>query len=97
MEKLPGKHDVYNLATSSGTFFANGVLVSNCDALRYMIFSVERGYGAVPGSMTHNGHEKRRGVQLRQGGDGVARGSNGNGNGHGNGSGRLGAGFFNKG
>jgi hypothetical protein len=31
------REPVFNLATSDGTFFANGVLVSNCDALRYMI------------------------------------------------------------
>lgn len=30
---------VYNLATSDGTFFANGFLVSNCDALRYGVIS----------------------------------------------------------
>lgn len=28
---------VWNLATGDGTYFANGVLVSNCDALRYCI------------------------------------------------------------
>lgn len=26
---------VYNIATSDGTFFANGLLTMNCDALRY--------------------------------------------------------------
>ena len=30
---------VYNLATEDGTFFANGILTSNCDALRYLCFS----------------------------------------------------------
>lgn len=28
-----GRHQVYNLTTSDGTYFANGVLVHNCDAL----------------------------------------------------------------
>lgn len=27
---------MYSLATSDGTYFANGVLVSNCDCLRYL-------------------------------------------------------------
>lgn len=30
---------VYNLATEDGTYFANGILTSNCDALRYLCFS----------------------------------------------------------
>lgn len=33
--------EVFNLATPSGMFFANGVLVSNCDALRYLAISVQ--------------------------------------------------------
>lgn len=35
VEKLPGLHRVYNLTTSSGTYYVNGTLVSNCDAWRY--------------------------------------------------------------
>lgn len=42
------------------------------DALRYMIYSAERGRGAVPGSMSHREFvESRRSVQL--GSDGVYR------------------------
>jgi hypothetical protein len=40
VEKL-AVSEVFNLATSDGTFFVNGVLVSNCDALRYLIYSRE--------------------------------------------------------
>ena len=35
----PSVRDVYNLQTRNGMYFANGVLVSNCDALKYMILS----------------------------------------------------------
>lgn len=31
------KQDVYNLAVDVGCFYANGFLVSNCDALRYLV------------------------------------------------------------
>jgi hypothetical protein len=34
-----GKEDVYATTTTSGWFVANGVVVSNCDALRYVIMS----------------------------------------------------------
>ena len=30
---------VFNLRTADGTYFADGILVSNCDAMRYMIFT----------------------------------------------------------
>lgn len=30
-----GEEGVYNLSTTNGMYFANGVLVSNCDAIRY--------------------------------------------------------------
>ena len=30
---------MYNLATEDGTFFVDGILTSNCDALRYLCFS----------------------------------------------------------
>jgi phage terminase large subunit-like protein len=40
VEKV-GVSEVFNLSTSDGTFFVNGVLVSNCDALRYLIYSRE--------------------------------------------------------
>lgn len=44
-KRKPFVSDVYNLQTEHGMYFANGVLVSNCDALRYMIvtrFSVPK-------------------------------------------------------
>ena len=34
-----GSAEVYNLATDTGMYIANNVLVSNCDALRYMIMT----------------------------------------------------------
>lgn len=40
VEKLAAS-EVFNLSTSDGTFFVNGVLVSNCDCLRYLLFSRE--------------------------------------------------------
>ena len=42
LEKLNGLHPIRNLATSDGTFFANGVLVSNCDCLRYLCQGIDR-------------------------------------------------------
>jgi len=39
VERANRRARVFNLATDDGTYFANGVLVSNCDALRYMIYS----------------------------------------------------------
>ncbi len=38
--RLSGREDVYNLKTDSGTYFANGVLVHNCDVLRYILCDV---------------------------------------------------------
>lgn len=40
--RLSGREDVYNLKTESGTYFANGVLVHNCDVLRYILVDVCR-------------------------------------------------------
>ena len=37
---------VYNLATEHGCYFANGVLVSNCDALRYLFVATTQPTGA---------------------------------------------------
>lgn len=39
---MGGTNDVYNLTTESHTFFANGVLVHNCDTKRYMIVDALR-------------------------------------------------------
>ncbi len=36
------------------------------DALRYMIYSVEAGYGAVPGSTSYRDYERRHGVQIQR-------------------------------
>ncbi|MCA1592214.1 MAG: phage terminase large subunit [Acidobacteria bacterium] len=53
MEVAPLEHaDVYNLTvTKNHEYFANGVLVSNCDALRYAAMYLERrGQIVAPGS-----------------------------------------------
>lgn len=45
VRSLDGKSPVYNLATSDGTFCVNGVIVSNCDAARYVTtFLDQTGY-----------------------------------------------------
>jgi len=44
-----------------------------CDASRYMIFSAERGRGAVPGSMSHREYVAKRGSVQLKGVDRVAR------------------------
>lgn len=36
-EKESGRQDVYNLRVEAGCYYANGVLVSNCDALSYQL------------------------------------------------------------
>lgn len=33
---------VYNLSVEDGCYYANGILVSNCDALRYVVSNVKR-------------------------------------------------------
>jgi len=43
------------------------------DALRYMIYSTERGRGAVPGSMRHREYAEKHGVHLRHGKNGGVR------------------------
>ncbi len=49
IRRLAGRQPVYNLATTSGTYFANGVLVSNCDALRYLVMGVDARKLAISG------------------------------------------------
>jgi len=39
LQSNAGFAKVYNIATEDGTYFADGILSSNCDALRYMCFS----------------------------------------------------------
>jgi len=36
-KRYVGRVPVYNLKTKSGMYLANGLLVSNCDALRYAL------------------------------------------------------------
>jgi hypothetical protein len=50
IQKLTGERLVYNLSTESGTYYANGILVSNCDALRYacMYFDSRQPVSAAP-------------------------------------------------
>jgi hypothetical protein len=49
VERVPERATVHSLATSSGTFYINGVLVSNCDALRYYVVNrqAQHGIGVV--------------------------------------------------
>lgn len=51
VEKQCSPKDVYNLSTSDGTYFVNGVLTSNCDALRYLTFSEHCQTGITPQSI----------------------------------------------
>jgi len=37
IKKLDHKEDVYCIGTGNGNFVANGIVVKNCDALRYAI------------------------------------------------------------
>ena len=53
---------VYNLATSDGTYFANGVLTSNCDALRYLVFSDANSIGTTPEGIRRTRDYRRYGV-----------------------------------
>jgi hypothetical protein len=39
VKRLGEKANVYCLTTNNGNFVANGIVVKNCDALRYAIFS----------------------------------------------------------
>ena len=58
--KLLARHEpVYAIATSHGTCFVNGVLVSNCDALRYLLFSDATATGETATSFSK--WEERRG------------------------------------
>ena len=43
--QLLGEEKVYNLASENGMYFANGILVSNCDGLRYLALYLR--YGLV--------------------------------------------------
>lgn len=42
------EEEVYNLATSNGMYFANGVLVSNCDAIRYFAMTYKKQSDVIP-------------------------------------------------
>ncbi|MDE1970979.1 MAG: hypothetical protein KGI50_05390 [Patescibacteria group bacterium] len=39
IKKLDKKEDVYCIATQDGNFVANGMIIKNCDALRYAIYT----------------------------------------------------------
>lgn len=41
--RISDEQEVFNLATPSGMYFANGILVSNCDALRYLMLHLKYG------------------------------------------------------
>jgi hypothetical protein len=55
---------VFSTATSSGFFTAGGILVSNCDDLRYMLQSLREGRA----QKTENAIEKRI-RKLNEGGE----------------------------
>ncbi len=45
---LTGPRPVWNLAVDGNhEYYANGVLVHNCDAMRYACLGVDKDYGAV--------------------------------------------------
>lgn len=47
--KAGGKSDVYNISVAdTPEYFANGVLVHNCDAIRYAIYTAKAGSERVP-------------------------------------------------
>ena len=65
--------DVFNIATADGTLFADGVLCSNCDCLRYMIYSVERTHGASITSVLEKAYiDDKRSINLKRGGSRMA-------------------------
>jgi hypothetical protein len=78
IERLSEVAPVYNLATTDGSFFVNGVLVSNCDADRYCIYSVELRNGLRPSSTTssRDPDQMRRDVPLDRMGNGYRVKSN---------------------
>lgn len=41
--RISDEQEVFNLATPSGMYFANGILVSNCDAIRYFFLHLKYG------------------------------------------------------
>lgn len=41
--RIADEQEVFNLATPSGMYFANGILVSNCDAIRYLFLHLKFG------------------------------------------------------
>lgn len=45
-KKITGLKEVYNLEVEgAGCFYVNGVLVSNCDAMRYVLFAIRNTWG----------------------------------------------------
>lgn len=45
IEPIAGTWPVLNLATSDGTYFANGALTSNCNATQYLVHGLEEYFG----------------------------------------------------
>ncbi len=64
VQHQPVPKPVFNLSTSDGTFFVNGVLVSNCDALRYGVFSEASMTGMTPTTIAKEHSPHRHGVQV---------------------------------
>lgn len=67
IELLPDAVPVFCLATSDGTFFADSVLVSNCDALRYLVASFDRGRSGTDPTPSRRDTKSRGSVQLDRG------------------------------
>jgi hypothetical protein len=54
IKRLEKKEDVYCLGTQHGNFIANGIIIKNCDALRYCIATHKV---AVYNPYSHNPNE----------------------------------------
>jgi hypothetical protein len=57
------REEVFDLTVNAGCFYANGILVSNCDALRYVITDVYKAT-TVAKSPNKSRFEKKYGEGL---------------------------------
>lgn len=60
VRKLSENQDVYCLSTNNGNFVANGLIVKNCDAVRYALATHK------PASFNQQEHYKKQQEELRQ-------------------------------
>jgi len=63
VESVSPASSVWCFASSDGTFFVNGVLVSNCDALRYLVFSESQWGDLKPSSGVRERRSEMYGVK----------------------------------